>query len=142
MIPKKFETIKQPWNSRVCVACVAAMVVGRGLKYAQNRMVPNRQGIYTTEELIKFLGAHNIAYGILLHPKVPGARYSGHKQMNIKFPWHNNPAILSVYNGSSDVNHAVFWDGKYVRDPFPYVPDTMDLSSYRILDINFITYLR
>jgi hypothetical protein len=66
--PMQFKTVKQPKDSRLCVAAVAAMAVGRGLRYAMNRMPSRRwrdgKPHHKTRDLLAFLGGHGIYCGL------------------------------------------------------------------------------
>lgn len=139
-----FKTIKQPPGSKVCVAAVAAMAVGRTLRYAENRMKPTKvEGghYYKTSELLKFLGDHGIYAGAIWWWDEP-VWADKDTVLKLELPLAGRQAIMCAPSESfKGYYHVVFWDGQHVRDPSSTVPDTTDLETYQILEIVPLTYI-
>lgn len=137
--PKTFKTIKQKPNSTICVACVAAMATGKGVKYAQKRMQPTKDGSYPMQELVKYLANHGISMGLQF---LAGRNETYAKTRPIKttLSWKNRPAILLVPSRHKGWTHCAFWDGKYVRDPDPSYPECVDLHAVKLLEFSFLHY--
>jgi len=142
--PSTYKTIKQARGSRLCVACVAAMAVGKGLRYAMNRMTPTRwpdgRHYYKVRELLKFLGQHGICPGLIFGP--PPGPVTKTTPLGCDVPLKARPAVLSIPSAHfPNTEHMLFWDGDVVRDPDPDMPDTVSLVRYRIVEIMPLTYL-
>jgi hypothetical protein len=144
--PKKYKTIKQPKGSLICVAAVAAMVVGKGLRYAENRMKltydRKMQGYYYKyREILGFVGSHGIFCGAGWHKKVTGREFRSYSSLRWETPT-SVAAIMSVKSGLlCGACHLVFWDGRRVRDPDPSKPDRCKIIDYDIIDWIPLCYL-
>ena len=145
--PKIFKTIKQPYGSRLCGVCVAAMAVGKGLRYTLNRIGTIKhqdgQSYARTRDMLEFLGGHGIHWGMTMAVS-DGSLLRSDREELIPFRLAGWPSICTVPSQVLEGGlHYVFWDGEVIRDPSPSVGDEAPLDSYSagMVDIVPLTYL-
>jgi len=144
--PKTWKTVKQPYGSRTCGAAVAAMAVGKGIRYVLAR-VPERfyrdgQRWPKTRDLLGFLGNHGIHTGEIFEAvdQTTGMQVNRSSYCEDRFLFRDRPAILTV-SSKAFCWHYVFWDGQHVRDPSPTEPDTTDLDQYGVFEVIPLVYV-
>lgn len=147
MLPPQYSTIKQPEDSRICAACVAAMAVGESLEYATDRMpaVIHEDGKpwYRMRSVLAFLGGHGIHCGLRFASPTgePLPPDSFDDLENVRFSIHGTAAMVTVESETfPGFSHLIFWDGAVVRDPNRKKPNTCDLEGYKILDWTPLCY--
>ncbi len=143
MNPPIYKNVKQPKGSKVCTACVAAIVTGTTLKQAESAMkrteLPGGTYFYRTREMLKYVGS----FGILV-----GAWFSvnGKAEKNLKLSMYPLPitectAIMVVKSTIyKNAQHMVAWDGAFILDPLCDEPQS--ISDYHIIEIYPLTYLQ
>ena len=148
LCPKSFKTVKQPSGSRCCGAAVAAMAVGRGLRYVLNRVpdIRHRDGQrwLRTRDLLGFLGNHGIHSGELgvAEDSENGMVLNRAAYLELCTSLRGRPCILSVPSGSfPGYWHYIFWDGQDVRDPSPSVGEITRLEDYRVFEAMPLVYV-
>jgi hypothetical protein len=142
--PKKWKTVKQPVGSRCCGIAVAAMVVGKGLRYAMNRMPDRRhrdgQRWARTRDILSFLGSHGIVMGMWV--EITSGELQPDQQLSFSVQMSDRPAILSIRSRIfPGYYHYLFWDGSIVRDPSPSVAEELPLEAYNVLEVIPLIYL-
>lgn len=139
-----FSTVKQESMSD-CGAAVCAMAVGKDLAYAKSHMQTSEYAghiYYRGMEVGRFLAIHDILMGLYLTTKPPGVTIDADIGINFQWTLKKNPAILAVASTlGDDIQHWVFWDGEYVRDP-KGTEDTRDLEDYEVYDLFPLCYVR
>jgi len=127
----------------MCAVAVAAMAVGKGLRYVLARIPTIRhqdgQRHPRTRDLLAFLGSHGIFAGMICD--VTG-RLDETTRLQFDCPLKGRPAILSVPSTVFKESwHYVFWDGKNVRDPCPSASSLATLADYQVFEVIPLTYI-
>jgi len=142
--PSEFRTIKQPNGSRLCGVAVAAMAVGKGLRYVLNRINtvswPDGLQYARTCDVLEFLGSHGIFCGLICEPQ---RRLRSGDGMLFEMTLDSRPCIFTVPSETFEGRfHYVFWDGQRVRDPNPTKPETTRIEDYDVVsEIIPLTYI-
>lgn len=147
MLPlSEWKTVKQPQGSKICGAAVAAMATGKTLwetlcemkaSYCQS----DGKQFYKTREVLKFIGGHGIFTGAVgIATDKFTLRWNEVFTLNICLAGRQAILVVpsTVFEGKS---HFVFWDGRYVRDSNPSLPDTTNIEDYEIEEIIPLTYI-
>lgn len=143
--PTDWKTIKQPADSKLCGAAVAAMAVGESIVYALNRMTPtyrkgDDEGYFRHREMLQFLGSHGIMVGMSL--EIDDGHFERHMDIHVNLNMRDIFAILVVSSeGFPGFDHWVFWDSHDVRDPNPSLPETTDIEDYNVISVYPLCYL-
>lgn len=126
-------TIKQAPGDGRCVACTAAMAAGDETTESFQRFVAERfseaKPPYSDLQAYAYLLERKLVVGLgFMHPK-----FCPDETMTLKFNARDFPAYVVVQSPYRDVTHAVYWDGKKIRDPDPRTPDGKPINQYQIL---------
>ena len=144
LMPKEFRTIKQPFWSKVCCACVGVMAVGEDMDYADKHieLTPSEDGrpYIRFRHLLGFLGNHGIICGLM--GTFNGEKFDPSDKFPMEFIIEDWPAIVTVKSETfKTYSHLVFWDGQHIRDPNPRKPDTTTFDDYELIDLMPLMYL-
>jgi len=142
--PKEFRTIKQPFFSKVCCACVAVMAVGEDLAYADKHITftqsEDGRPYVRFRHLLEFLGGHGIGCG--LTGTFTGEEFDPLELFPLELCLVGFPAVVTVKSETlRTYNHVVFWDGQHIRDPDPKKPDVTKFSDYALVDLMPLMYI-
>lgn len=148
MLPPKFRTVKQPKGSKICAACMVAMVTGHELDVVEAAMrktpLPDGTYYYMTNECLAYLGRHAIHTGLTFQPTINGRPLVipsiSEAAIDIKWSMVGRPCMLVVRSKLyRNAEHFVLWDGQFVRDSSG--PDEVNqLHEYEIIEIMPLTY--
>ena len=133
------KTIKQQENAD-CGACVLAMAL-------EHRLFDVKVGLratlyegvfewYPTRELISYAAKHGVLMGVF--GEIRDGQVQEDQQIEFSWPMKGNRALLVVPSptmADQGIQHWVYWDGKYVRDPNPKAPDRCRITDYDVLEI-------
>lgn len=151
MMSGEYKTVKQT-ESADCGAAVAAMLVDLPLTDVKRAMIATKcyekgteYRYYKTCEMARYLACHNMLMGIYGTSAEPNKTLQLDRHDYIEFKWELRevPAVLCVRSENyADHDHWVLWDGRYVRDPNPEVPDLRELNEFEIVDVYPLVYVK
>lgn len=125
------KTIKQGWDDGMCAVCVCAMATGS-----------------TTQDVYDFFGndreygepitACEVAMFLMSRGKVLGGGHGAQgRRLNQYDPLIHSirgwPAYVVVASEIEGTDHALYWDGRYLRDPWPGEGVTSKWEDYDVL---------
>ncbi len=124
------ESIKQERNSKNCVAVVASMATGGTVEEFEEFTGECGVG-YTDIDLFRFCLHKGFLVGF-------GFELSGGKEdfncLTTKWDTKRSPAYLVCKSGNYEgAEHALYWDGKMIHDPSPYIENGKPISYYELL---------
>jgi|GEM_PF-1640230 len=121
--------MKQNYNSKNCLAIVAAMAFEEMVEYVQLFFRSDEVTEASVSDFIEYAKSKGRYVGhIFSRPKVYFNKIIQAYDIN------NNPALVIVtsrYNAENQ--HALYWNGSKIMDPDPGVPDGKSFSEYNIL---------
>jgi hypothetical protein len=132
------KTVKQPEASKSCVLACLAMICGK--TYEQIAILRGARSDPAIPigfvELTEILLQHQKIAGLLVNWET-GVTIDTKTTVSVDVACKlaDHDAILSVSaSRTPKLFHAVVWDRKkaVVRDPLPHLPNTTDLSAYRV----------
>lgn len=148
MLPPIFRTVKQPPGSKICAACMVAMVTGHDLEVVEAAMpktpLPDGTYYYLTNECMAYIGRCGIHTGLTFQPVIDGKPiripHVGEATVDIKWEMAGRPCMLVVRSRVyANAEHFVFWDGEHVRDSSG-PDDVNEIGEYEIIEIMPLVY--
>lgn len=125
--------IKQKKGSKYCIACVAAMATGTSIEDFKT-VVKRKRGPYTDFHLYWYLLHKGYTLGIGLNYEEESSDLHDNVDLCLEFNIRHFPAYVIVPSEiHPEKTHAVYWDGRWIRDPNPDKPDKCDVAHYRVL---------
>jgi hypothetical protein len=127
--PTEITTIRQPPRSKLCGACVCAMVTGKTLDQVLSEMDWRR--FTDTGGVAEYLARHDILFGMCLY---------GPLDITAPVNLEGGRIPLSICGVKSKLGngriHWVVWDGNRFHDPAGDEPE------YEIVDVFPLTYMQ
>lgn len=142
--PATYRTVKQPRDSKICLAAVAAMVTGHELADVEAAMqqTPLADGsyYYRSRHFLAYIGGQGIHCGSTF--VVDTDQRHDDFTLPAVDSLVDRPAVLVIdstkFRGAT---HVLFWDGQCVRDSDPTVADERPLRDYVVREIWPLVYL-
>jgi hypothetical protein len=128
------ECIKQKKGSSYCVACVAAMATDSSVGEFR-KFVGKSRGPYTDYHLYYYLlnKGYIVGVGLDYEDEDPGD-FHANSTLQLEFNIRRFPAYVIVPSETrTGKEHAVYWDGRWIRDPNPKKLDKESVANYKIL---------
>ncbi len=122
------ESKKQKYNSKNCVAHVAATAFECEVKEFEKFANKNEDGTFNVTEFLRFALSKGFYVGYIFN----NPRFINN-QLTTKLHINDLPALIvtnSKYN--KNLTHAIYWDGKRVIDSDPAI-DNPNLANYQLL---------
>lgn len=126
--------VKQRKGSAVCVACVAAMATDTSVEEFK-KFIRRKRGPFTDYHLYYYLlnKGYIVGVGLNFEEEDP-ADFHANSTLQLEFNIRQFSAYVIVPSETRPGKvHAVYWDGRYIRDPNPKKKDKESVADYRIL---------
>jgi hypothetical protein len=111
------------------------MIIGESIEYVVDWFGGNDSAL-ASEDAIIFLAHHGVY--LATYGSTEGGlprELSPSDEVILRIPLRNRPALLTVSSERFPGGlHSVYWDGQYIRDPNPDVPDKRNLEDYDIVE--------
>lgn len=127
------KTIKQGWDDGMCAVCCVAMATGTTVQDVYEFLNDGREAgdpICSAEEAMYLLSRGWVrGGGYTIEAGAPNENSLLQRQLL------DQPAMIDVQSNNGEWEHALFWDGRHLRDPDPRQPETSEWEQYKVLRI-------
>ena len=125
--------ITQRKGSASCVACVAAMATGTNIDEFR-KVVKRKRGPYSDFDFYWYLLYKGYTVGVGFDNEKEPVDFHADATLELSYDIRSFPAYVVVPSETRPGKiHAVYWDGRWIRDPNPEKKDKEDVANYRVL---------